>query len=362
MLVVAGTGLKNLNPRVWNPDSPHYLPQLRAVMISYADFFQMPARRKQAMDQGIRAYLGVPDHVQVYLDNGAFYFIGKIGHVPEDEYNEFVTRAQPDWWPIPQDFIPVATLSAAQQQECFSRTMEANLAYQHDGYMPVIHISRYLHEYTAAVLANPHLAAKPGIALGGIVPNLLRKSKAMPYQDILDALVHVREEFADKWLHVFGIGGTATLHLAALLGIDSADSSGWRNRAARGIVQLPGCGDRSVANLGSWRGRVPSAEEWNRLEACPCPACQIQGLEGLRAGGSAGFCNRATHNLWTLLEETTEIQAHLANDTYQDWYLTHLDNTIYLPLIQRLVGTHLPRPQEPMVSDQAPSTMLAMAR
>src|SRR5579884_2170743 len=352
VLIVAGTGLKNLNPRVWDPDSPHFLPQLRAVMISYADFFQMPARRKAAMDQGIRAYLGVPDQVRVYLDNGAFYFLGKIGHVPEDEYNEFVREAQPDWWPIPQDFIPVATLSPEHQQECFMRTMEANLAYQHDGYTPVIHISSYLHQYTATVLAHPRLAAKPAIALGGIVPNLLRKSKAMPYQDILDALVHVREVFADKWLHVFGIGGTATLHIAALLGIDSADSSGWRNRAARGIVQLPGCGDRSVANLGSWRGRAPSAEEWDRLAACPCPACQAHGLEGLKAGGSAGFCNRAAHNLWTLLQEESEIDAHLSDGTYAGWYLTHLDNTIYLPLIQRLVATHLPQPQVEMAGER----------
>lgn len=341
MLVVAGTTFKQLVPRVWDANSPHYLPQLQAIMVSYADFIRMPSHRKRAMDQGIRAYLGVPDHVKVYLDNGAFYFISKAGHVPEDEYNEFVSTAKPDWWPIPQDFIPVATLSVAQQYECFSQTMAANLAYLQDGYIPVIHVSNYLHAYTAAVLANPHLAAKTSIALGGIVPNLLRKPKAMSHQDILDSLLHVREEFAGKQLHVFGIGGTATAHVAALLGIDSADSSGWRNRAARGIVQLPGTGDRSVANLGSWRGRTPSNDEWERLAACPCPACQGGGLAGLQAGGSSGFCNRATHNLWTLLEESREIQAHLSDNSYPDWYLTHLDNTIYLPLIRQLVAGRL---------------------
>lgn len=338
MLIVAGTSFKNLSPRVWDPNSPHYLPQLQAIMVSYADFIRMPSHRKRAMDQGLRAYLGVPDHVKVYLDNGAFYFLGKNGLVPEDEYNEFISIARPDWWPIPQDFIPVATLSVAQQYECFKRTMAANLAYPQPGYTPVIHISNYLHTYVDAVLAEPHLAAKSSIALGGIVPNLLRKPKAMPYQDILDSLLHVRERFADKHLHVFGIGGTATVHVAALLGIDSADSSGWRNRAARGLIQLPGIGDRSVANLGSWRGREPSSDEWDRLAACPCPACQADGLAGLQAGGGAGFYNRATHNLWTLLEEAAEVQTHLADTTYSEWYMTHLDNTIYLPLIKRLVA------------------------
>ena len=35
------------------------------------------------------------------------------------------------------------------------------------------------------------------------------------------------------------------------MGADSVDSSGWRNRAPRGIMQLPGSGDRMVAELGS---------------------------------------------------------------------------------------------------------------
>src|SRR5262249_21990310 len=166
----------------------------------------------------------------------------------------------------------------------------------------------------------------------------LRAPKAMSYQDVLDSLVHVREEFPGKHIHVFGIGGTATLHIAALLDINSADSSGWRNRAARGIVQLPGSGDRSVAELGSWRGRRPDEAEWERLAACPCTACRAHGDEGLKANGSLGFCNRATHNLWTLLEEAREVEVGLAAGTYPGWYASHLDNTIYRPLIELIVA------------------------
>src|SRR5207249_1811358 len=113
------------------------------------------------------------------------------------------------------------------------RTMEINRWYQHDGYVPVIHVSRLLDEYIECVKANSKLAAKPHLALGGIVPNLLRTPKAISYSDVLGTLERVRREFAGKKVHVFGIGGTATLHLAKLLGMDSVDSSGWRNRAAR---------------------------------------------------------------------------------------------------------------------------------
>jgi 7-cyano-7-deazaguanine tRNA-ribosyltransferase len=295
----------------------------------------MPLRRYAAMEQGLHAYIGVPEHVKIYLDNGAFYFLCRDGGTPGKEYEEFVRKAQPDWWPIPQDFIPTPRMSVKEQQQCFTRTMKVNFAYQHNGYIPVIHICRFLGRYVEAVKNHKRLSMKPTIALGGIVPNLLRTPKAISYKEILESLKLVRQTFTDKEIHVFGIGGTATLHLAALLGVNSVDSSGWRNRAARGIVQLPGSGDRMVADLGSWRGREPSENEWDMLAVCPCPACKHFGIGGLKATGIQGFSNRATHNLWTLLDEARQIEGHLIDGSYQTWYKHHLDNSTYLPLIEQ---------------------------
>jgi 7-cyano-7-deazaguanine tRNA-ribosyltransferase len=337
MLIVAGSSLKCLPPHVWDVNSPYYLPDLKAIMVSYGEFHRMPARRRKAMEQGLHHYLDVPEGVKIYLDNGAFYFLSRQGETPKDEYEEFVRRAKPDWWPIPQDFIPTPHMTMEEQRNCLNRTMEVNLTYQHDGYVPVIHISRLLEEYTIVVKGNERLSEKPKIALGGIVPNLMRAPKAMTYKEILGSLRHVREAFADKQIHVFGIGGTSTLHLAALLRMDSVDSSGWRNRAARGIVQLPGSGDRLVADLGKWKIRKPSPQEWELLKECTCPACQRYGLEGLKASALSGFCNRATHNLWVLLEEARWIEEHIAEGTYTMWYKQRLDNSIYLPLIDQIV-------------------------
>lgn len=333
MLFVAGLSLKNIKPRVWDPNSLYYIPELQAVMVSYADFHQMPERKRRAMEQGLRTYLGVPESVKVYLDNGAFYFLGRDGDISRKDYEQFVEQAIPDWWPIPMDFIPTPKMSREQQEECLRRTMSVNREYHQDGYIPVIHISSLLDKYIAEIKAHNRLSQKPAIALGGIVPNLLRAPKAMPYTEVLDSLQRVREEFGDKQVHVFGIGGTATLHLAALLGIDSVDSSGWRNRAARGIVQLPGRGDRLVANLGSWRGREPSEREWEILVACSCPACKQFGVEALKQSGLQGFCNRATHNLWTLLDEARQIEDHIRAGTYEAWYKQYVDNSTYRPLI-----------------------------
>jgi 7-cyano-7-deazaguanine tRNA-ribosyltransferase len=66
MLVIAGLSLKNLKPRVWDPEAESYLPCLRGVMVSYADFHAMPAQRAKAMEQGLHAYLGVPRSIRIF--------------------------------------------------------------------------------------------------------------------------------------------------------------------------------------------------------------------------------------------------------------------------------------------------------
>lgn len=337
MLIVAGLSLKNLKPRVWDPESHHFLPALRAVMVSYGEFHQMPAQMSEAKKLGLRRYLDIPRNVRIYLDNGAFYFLRTGDQAERRSYQEFVEEARPDWYPIAFDVIPTPRMSSAKQRECFNLTMEANRAYSHDGFVPVIHVCGLLDEYVKSIRRSPKLVAKSRIALGGMVPNLLRAPKALPYETLLENLSHVRSTFQNKSVHVFGMGGTATLHLAALLEIDSVDSSGWRNRAARGIVQLPGSGDRMVTNLGKWRGRIPSKEEWHKLQRCRCPACGANGVKGLKRDGIEGFCNRATHNLSVLLEEARWIEKHLGAQTYARNYRRRLDNSTYLPLIARLL-------------------------
>lgn len=337
MEIVAGITLKNLAPRVWDPTSPYYLPKLRAVMVSYADFHQMPVIKRRTMESGLHKSLGIPKRVKIYLDNGAFYFSSRGVIINPEEYEEFANQAKPDWKPVPQDFIPTPKMGVGAQRHCLNKTMFVNNAYDHNGFVPVIHISKVLSEYITAIKANERLVAKTHIALGAIVPQLLRMPKAQPYQDTLNNIHEARQSFADKKIHLFGVGGTATLHLAALMGMDSVDSSGYRNRAARGMIQLPGSGERTAIELGSWRGRTLSTADLKKLSSCSCPACNLHGIKGLKAKGLAGFCNRATHNLWTLLEEATWIQKHLRDKTYKDEYMSHLDNTVYRRLIDYVV-------------------------
>ncbi len=336
MEVVVGLSLRNLKPRVWDPASPYYLPKVRAVMVSYAEFDLMRARRRAAMAIGLHSYLDVPEGVRVYLDNGSFAFHRKGKEVRREEYVAFVEAAKPDWYPPPRDHIPAPVMSPQKQTSQRLRTMAENTAHSYDGYVPVLHVGSYLDRYLEDLQADATLWAKPRVALGGIVPNLLRAPKALPYRDILNALHRARRVLGDRDIHLFGVGGTATLHLAVLLGMDSVDSSGWRNRAARGIVQLPGRGDRLITQLGSWRGREPNEDEWKMLRACTCPACDEYGVDGLKESKLDGFCKRATHNLWTILQEAKEIEYHLAQgpDVYEMWFKEHVENSTYEPLIE----------------------------
>jgi 7-cyano-7-deazaguanine tRNA-ribosyltransferase len=337
MQIIAGVSLRSLNPRVWESDSEYYLPDLTAIIISYADFHQSASARIKAMERGLHDYLNVPAHIKIYLDNGAFYFLSHVGQTPVNQYIEFVRESRPDWFPIPQDFIPTPRMSLEEQRQCFQNTMEFNHNFAAGDYVPVLHISPQLTEYTTAISQNPLLVTKQTLAIGGIVPNLLRSPKAISHRSIISSLQHVRQQFVDHDLHVFGIGGTATIHLGMLLSLDSADSCGWRNRAARGIVQLPGSGDRSVADLGSWRGREPSQAEWEILEQCQCSACRLYGRAGLQAEKVQGFRNRATHNLWVLLQEINWIKPHLETGTYAENYQARLNNSHYLPLIREIL-------------------------
>lgn len=337
MEIVAGLHLVSVKPRVWDADSPYHLDKLNAVMVSYVYFHQSPSRRNRAMKMGLHSSLDVPKHIKIYLDNGAFRFSKDEIEVPRQAYVEFVERAKPNWYAIPQDYIPTPRMSDDEQIECLQRTMAVNREYSSDGYVPILHISRYLDMYLSQFEESYQLRCNPIYAIGGIVPNLLRAPKSMSSEEILHKVRQVRATFANRELHLFGVGGTATLHIAALLGIDSIDSAGWRVRAARGIIQLPGTADRSVANLGNWKVPEPNPQELEKLKKCRCPACQRFGLPGLQANRTFGYCNRASHNLWTLLEENRMIRKHLEDDTYTEWYEGHLYNSRYRPLIDKII-------------------------
>jgi 7-cyano-7-deazaguanine tRNA-ribosyltransferase len=315
MDVVAGLTLKNLKPAVWNAESPEYLANLRAVMLSFDEFRGRPAVVRAVVARGIHAaVLKSADGVRVFLDNGAFACLRRGGTPDIARFKQFVRSTAPHWYPVPADYIPLPTQSVKAQRELFRKTVGVMRKYAGDGYCPVVHAGPWLSGYTDAVR---ECGIRSHLAVGGLVPHLLN-SEGAQRKETIRMLAGVRREFPGR-IHAFGLGGIVTLHLGAALGFDSADSSGWRQRAARGLVVLRGRGERQAVKLGSWKGRELTDEEWAELARCRCPACRRGGNDALRANGIAGFVARATHNLAVTLDEADLINRHLAAGDFPTW-------------------------------------------
>jgi len=276
--------------------------------------------------------------VEVFLDNGAFHTLMRGAELDAKAYRDFIDMSVPDWFPIPVEYIPHPRMRRAQQERLFKQTMLYNWKYAPKGYVPVVHAGLCLPKVLDSIERLRVKTPVSRLGLGAMVPFLVRGKGADGRTQVVDDILRVRRRLPEARIHGFGIGGTATLHIASVLGLDSVDSSGWRNRAARGIIQLRGTGDRVVANFGKWRGRALSLLEKRGLKNCGCPACTSGGTKALEGGGLAGFAARATHNLWVLASELQDIEHHLANGSYARWYPEHIDNRIFLKMIEHAVS------------------------
>jgi hypothetical protein len=319
MEVVAGLTLKNLRPRVWDPRSPDYVHGLTAVMFSFDEFRHRPSLLRLAKSAGLASVLfpepgSVTAPPRIFLDNGAFACLRRGDEPAMDDYTKFVEATRPAWYPVPADFIPLPSYSRRRQRQLFDRTRAVLEANSGNGFCPVVHPGPWLDLYMEVL---HRLGQTKQLAIGGLVPHLLNSPGAQRRETIL-MLRRIRKEFPGH-IHAFGIGGIVTLHLAAALGLDSLDSSGWRQRAARGLINLRGRGERQAVKLGNWKGREVTAEEWEELARCRCPACREEGCDGLRRKGIEGFAARATHNLAMLVHEAELIRRHLSAGDFASW-------------------------------------------
>lgn len=315
MDVVAGLTLKNWRPRVWDRGSPEFVPRLSAVMVSFDEFRRRPALHRRALGEGLAAVLGPgAAGLKLYLDNGAFACLNRRAEPAIEDYRRFVGETRPHWYPVPADFIPRPSDSKRRQRALFERTLAVLRAHAGGGCCPVVHAGPWLDRYLDAVR---ELGLVGQLAVGGLVPHLLNGAGAQRRRTIA-MLGRVRREFPGR-IHAFGIGGIVTLHLAAALGFDSADSSGWRQRAARGLVVLRGRGERQAVKLGLWLGRPLTPDEWEELARCRCPSCRVRGAEMLVRTGVEGFAARAVHNLAVLVDEAALIERHVARGDFPAW-------------------------------------------
>ena len=145
------------------------------------------------------------------------------------------------------------------------------------------------------------------IGLGSLVPLIFSTtagSKRFPdcMQFVMESVKLIRREFPDVMIHAFGIGSTLTMHLMYSVGTDSLDSTGWRIKAAYGMIQLPGVSDRHVKTRNNGRRHLDIAEK-RILAKCECPICSGKNIEERMDILDENFIPRAVHNAWVFKKE-----------------------------------------------------------
>jgi tRNA-guanine family transglycosylase len=166
--------------------------------------------------------------------------------------------------------------------------------------------------------------------LGSLVPSVFNARGVGGIRNVIEMLCYTRKCLPGKLIHVFGVGSTVTMHLMFASGADSLDSSSWRTKAAYGIIQLPGIGDRYITGrAGKTTGKKYldlSEDEKKTLERCRCPGCRQNGLAGLRGlnNSQGSFQLRALHNSYVFQREVEKARRMIREDRY----MTYVDRIV----------------------------------
>lgn len=269
------------------------------ILFSAFNILNSPSGRKEIELDGLEQYISKcfpkekrASEIPVLLDSGGFSFLNRSRRKDVDEmmkalweyhliYTNLIGKARPTI-AVALDFPidPRRSTSEIEKRLKFSaQSLQKLMDSQISDEVPIMPV---VHPYRGSVkkfleLAGPLLESSPLIGIGSLVPLIQHRGGSR--KDVIGTVKELRELFADKLLHVFGIGGTTTMHTMLMLGADSLDSIAWRKRAAYGIIQLPGIGDRYLVKerkmYMAWKGiKTISEVEIRSFLACDCDACQ----------------------------------------------------------------------------------------
>jgi queuine/archaeosine tRNA-ribosyltransferase len=313
---------------------------------------------------GIQEYLNLENPCATFLDSGGFLYL-KRKNISPDPLNilNLYKDAAPTIGAIldyPFDpFLPVE-VNEKRWQQTIANT---HLMYEKNGHLTLMPI---LHAHSAAqakkacsdlrqIVSNPVI-----LGVGSLVP-LMRtyhngqvlegdssSTSDVPvesYQSsrhlVVDIIKIIRAEFPNTFLHVFGVGGTTTMHLMFALGVDSLDSIGWRLKAGYGAIQLPGFGDRFTGDKPRKRRTLLKDDTKAKeiLLQCQCPVCrEYRSLEDRLSALDNSFDNRALHNAWVFVQETNTLRTQIETDTVESFVRQHLQNSPLKTLLPVVFG------------------------
>ena len=268
---------------------------------------------------------------------------------------------------IQLDFPFGPNLSKSQKKKRLNKTLEnleqtLKLIEQYNvdfTLMPVIHTvgdDLNLLKYGLWKLENILGELPALIGIGSLVPlvKTMKGSKKHGIESFIYSLITLRKMLPRSFIHAFGIGGTMS-YLAVLAGIDSYDSNGWIQKAAYGVIQLPGISDRFLKKeehkrpyLITNRKQRYSKTLINEIDIfmnCSCAAClpfsKTNWKESDWEVKKKAFIGReqhpkllrAIHNVSLYQSEIILMREALKHNRLEDFVKKRLRNSIYFKYI-----------------------------
>jgi tRNA-guanine family transglycosylase len=301
------------NPKPWQ------FFHIDGVMVNAYEILHNKGTAKRIRREGVHSFLGF--NGLIAMDSGGFLFMKKDAiSISPEKILALYERSKPDFGVVldhpltPNLPREIAEARMIKTLENTKRMVEAKRTTNPE-LIPVIHgydtdsIERYLKKLN-------EIGDFSIYGIGSLVPSVFNSKGAGGIYSVIEIVSLIRKLLPNKIIHVFGVGSTLTMHLMFYAGADSIDSSSWRSKAAFGAIQLPGLGDRYIS-LRKRHKAYPklSMEERRVLDECKCPACEKEGLEGLRRS----FTLRALHNAWVYQKEIEKTRELIKSGEYEEY-------------------------------------------
>jgi 7-cyano-7-deazaguanine tRNA-ribosyltransferase len=333
-----------LGHRVGGKPRPWQVFRLPGLLMNAWDILSTGQASQKVREDGINEYLGLDPSCPTLLDSGGYLYL-KRGNLKVDPCD--VLKLYMDLAPTigavldyPLDPFVEADANQKRWQQTLANT---RLMFSRNGHltlMPIIH-AHSVSQAERACADLRHIIEEPSVlGIGSLVPlmrtrhdgRVLAKqstrsvSQSEYHQSsrhlAVEIIRAVRAHFPDAFLHVFGVGGTTTMHLMFALGVDSIDSIGWRLKAGYGAVQLPGFGDRFTGDKPRRKRTMLKDDEKSKevLLKCQCPVCQEHAtLEKRLVALEKSFDNRALHNAWVFVREAASFRTKIETNSVESF-------------------------------------------
>jgi tRNA-guanine family transglycosylase len=334
----------DLSPRPWETI------EMDNLMLNAYYIIDKPSTYKKVCEQGIHDYLDY--HGLILMDSGGFIFQKKdLVNLDPLKLVELYEKSKPDIGVVlDHPFDPNNSNKANQKR--WDKTLEnTEIMVNASSKIPLMPV---LHGYSLKDLEKACNQIKSidddpkMIGLGSLVPLIYtttaaskRFSNCMEF--VFEAIKLIRHEFPDSMLHAFGVGSAFTMHLMYAMGTDSLDSTGWRTKAAYGMIQLPGVGDRYPKTRNNGRTVLNDAEK-EILDECQCPTCESKNIEDKVNLLNDKFPARALHNAWTFKKEEQYFKNALENGEIRKFLDLRLKGSYYSKRLDYIINSKETKP------------------